>query len=232
MITYLPSEERGHTGADWLDSRHSFSFSVYFDPAHIAFRSLRVLNEDRIAPGGGFPTHNHADMEIVTYVLEGALAHKDSLGNGSVIRPGDVQRMSAGTGIAHSEFNASDSEGVHLLQIWLFPDKQGLTPGYEQKHFDRAALQGRLVLVAGPDASEDTVTIHQDARLYAGVFAPGEGASHSVARGRGAYLHVARGGVALNGKTLSAGDAAAIEDETNLALSAKTDAEILLFDLA
>jgi hypothetical protein len=232
MITILDGEERGHTGTDWLDSRHSFSFGAYFDPARMGFRSLRVINEDRIAPGGGFPTHGHADMEIVTYVLEGALAHKDSLGNGSVIRPGDVQRMSAGTGITHSEFDASKSEGTHLLQIWILPNKRGLAPGYEQKHFDRSALKGRLALVADAAGTDGAVTIHQDARLYAGVLASGERVSHSVAPGRAAYLHVARGKVALNGRTLSTGDAAALEDEAMLALSAATDAEILLFDLA
>jgi redox-sensitive bicupin YhaK (pirin superfamily) len=232
MISYLDADARGHTGTDWLDSWHSFSFGAYFDPARVGFRSLRVINEDRIAPGGGFPTHGHADMEIVTYVLEGALAHRDSLGNGSVIRPGDVQRMSAGTGIAHSEFNASRSEGVHLLQIWLFPDRQGLTPGYEQKHFDKSALQGRLALVADPAGANGAVTIHQDARIYAGMLAAGERASHSLAPGRGGYLHVARGKVALNGKALAAGDEAFFEDEPSVALAAETEAEILLFDLA
>ncbi len=232
MITTLDQAERGRTGTDWLDSRHSFSFGAYFDPARMGFRSLRVINEDHIEPGGGFPTHGHADMEIVTYVLEGALAHRDSLGNGSVIRPGDVQRMSAGTGIAHSEFNASKSEGVHLLQIWILPNKRGLAPGYEQRHFAKDTLQGRLALVADGEGADGAVTIHQDARLYAGLLAAGERASHAIAPGRAAYLHVARGTVALNGKTLSAGDEAAIEDEGNVTLAAETDAEILLFDLA
>jgi hypothetical protein len=232
MLAYLPAYERGHTGTDWLDSWHSFSFGVYFDPARMGFRSLRVINEDRIAPGGGFPTHGHRDMEIVTYVLEGALAHKDSLGNGSVIRAGDVQRMSAGTGIAHSEYNDSESEGVHLLQIWIVPDKRGLTPGYEQTSLKKEALQGRLALIAGPEAAESAVTLHQDARLYAGVLKSGARISHIIAPGRGGYIHVARGRVALNERTLSAGDAAALEDEPSLAVTAETDAEVLLFDLA
>lgn len=232
MITYLDAEARGHTGTDWLDSWHSFSFGVYIDPSRVGFRSLRVINEDRIAPGGGFPAHGHADMEIVTYVLEGGLVHKDSLGNGSTIRPGEVQRMTAGSGIVHSEFNASDKEGVHLLQIWIRPRERGLAPGYEQRHFAKDALRGRLRLVADSEGTDGAVTIHQDARLYAGLLAPGERVSYTLAPGRGAYLHVARGMVALNGKSLSAGDAAAIEDEATLDVNAEADAEILLFDLA
>lgn len=232
MITYRAATERGHTGTDWLDSRHSFSFGEYFDPANFGFHSLRVINEDRIAPGGGFPTHGHRDMEIVTYLLEGALAHKDSLGNGSVIRPGDVQRMSAGTGILHSEFNAAEGDETHLLQIWIVPDTRGLQPGYEQRHFTRADLQGRLRLIADREGREGAVTIHQDAKIYAAALAPGESVSHALGPGRGAYLHVARGRVALNGTTLGAGDAAAIEGEEHIAVSAVDDAEILLFDLA
>lgn len=232
MITVLDKAARGRTHTDWLDSRHSFSFGDYRNPARMGFRSLRVVNEDRIAPGGGFPTHGHADMEIVTYVLEGALAHKDSLGNGSVIRPGEVQRMSAGTGIAHSEFNASDTESVHLLQIWILPARRGLAPGYEQKNFSKDAMRGRLVLVGDPAGADDAVTIHQDARLYAAQLAPGERVAHDLAPGRGAFLHVAHGAVTLNGKRLAAGDEAAVEDEARLDVTADTDAELLLFDLA
>src|SRR5581483_11801666 len=197
---------RGESRTGWLDSRHTFSFADYWDPAQMGFRALRVINEDRVIPGAGFPTHGHRDMEIVTYVLSGALAHKDSLGNGAVIRPGEVQRMSAGTGILHSEFNASKSEGVHFLQIWIVPDRAGLPPGYEQKTFPPAERHGRLRLVAAPDGAEGAVTLHQDARLYLAALGAGERVTHAIAKGRGLWLQVARGIVALDGTEMREGD--------------------------
>lgn len=226
------ANERGLAEHGWLTSRHSFSFADYYDPKHMGLRALRVLNEDMVAPGRGFGTHHHRDMEIITYVLEGALRHQDSMGNGSVIRPGDVQRMSAGTGVRHSEFNASDSEPVHFLQIWIIPDRAGHQPGYEQKAFDLAASPGRLLLIASPDGREGSVSIHQNARLFAGKFAPGISFTQTLGPNRHAYVHVARGSVELDGTTLGAGDAAALPLARELTLATRDDtAEVLLFDL-
>jgi len=232
MITIRKSNNRGRADHGWLNTRFTFSFADYFDPEHVQFRTLRVMNDDRISGGGGFPTHPHKDMEIVTYVLEGALAHKDSMGNGSVIRPGDVQYMSAGTGVAHSEFNASEKETVHLYQIWMFPDKKGYKPVYDQKHFGEAEKSGKLRLVASPDGRDGSVKIRQDNELYATVLAPGEVVKHELRPSRHAYVQVARGSVALNGKKLETGDGAAISSEQALELRGVHKAEILLFDLA
>lgn len=232
MITIRKSNDRGHADHGWLHTRFTFSFADYLDLEHVQFRTLRVMNDDRISGGGGFPTHPHKDMEIVTYVLEGALAHKDSMGNGSVIRPGDVQYMSAGTGVAHSEFNASDKETVHLYQIWMFPDKKGYKPVYDQKHFGEAEKSGKLRLVASPDGRDGSVKIRQDNELYATVLAPGEVVKHELRPDRHAYVQVARGSVALNGEKLETGDGAAISGEQALELRGVDKAEILLFDLA
>jgi redox-sensitive bicupin YhaK (pirin superfamily) len=232
VITIRKSNDRGHADHGWLNTRFTFSFGDYFDPEHVQFRSLRVMNDDRISGGGGFPTHPHKDMEIVTYVLEGALAHKDSMGNGSVIRPGDVQYMSAGTGVAHSEFNASDKETVHLYQIWMFPDKKGYQPVYDQKHFDEAEKSGKLRLVASPGGRDSSVKIRQDNELYATVLGPGEVVKHELRPNRHAYVQVARGSVALNGEKLETGDGAAISGAQALELRGVDKAEILLFDLA
>ncbi len=232
MITLRPGTERGRTRMDWLDSYHTFSFNDYYDPQWTRFRSLRVINEDFVAPGQGFGTHPHRDMEIVTYVLEGALAHNDSLGNGSVIRPGEVQRMTAGTGIAHSEFNASDSEKVHLLQIWILPAQKNLEPSYEQRKLSREAMRGRLVRIAGPGGGDSAVTIHQDVHLYAALLEPGQQVAHELAPGRHAWLQVARGTVELRGHPLQAGDGAAISEKKQIAVKAAAPAEILLFDMA
>jgi redox-sensitive bicupin YhaK (pirin superfamily) len=231
MITVSPAAARGHTDIGWLDSRHTFSFGEWYDPAHMGFRALRVINDDRVAPGGGFPTHGHADMEIVSYVLQGGLEHKDSIGTGSVIRPGDVQRMSAGTGVRHSEFNASRTEPVHFLQIWLIPDRRGHKPGYEQKNFPEAERSGRLRLVASPDGREGSVTLHQDVALYAGVLAEGQQAKVALAPGRHAWVHVARGGATVNGERLGEGDGAAVSDERALTIDGH-GGEVLVFDLA
>jgi redox-sensitive bicupin YhaK (pirin superfamily) len=232
MMTLRPAAERGRTSIDWLESWHSFSFGDYHDPRWRGFRSLRVINDDRVAPGGGFDTHPHRDMEIITWVLSGALEHRDSLGNGSVIRPGDMQRMTAGTGILHSEFNPSAFEGVHLLQIWLFPERKGLTPGYEQRAFPRHDLKNALRLVASRDGRNESVTIHQDADVYAATLEAGGALAHQLAPGRYAWLQVATGSVALNGKELQAGDGAAISDERALAVVGRADSEVILFDLA
>ncbi len=232
MITIRPSDERGVAEFGWLKSRHTFSFGHYHDPGHMGFRSLRVINDDWVAPGAGFDTHGHRDMEIVTYVLEGALEHKDSLGTGSVIRPGEVQRMTAGTGIMHSEFNHSKSEFVHLLQIWIEPERTGLAPGYEQREFALDERRGALRLVASRDGRDGSVTIHQDAALYAAVLAADESVSHELAPGRHAWVHVARGAANLNGHPLVEGDGAGVSDELRLDITAQADAEILLFDLA
>ena len=223
--------DRGYADHGWLRSFHTFSFADYYDPAHMGFRALRVINEDRVAPGKGFGTHGHRDMEIISYVLEGGLEHKDSMGTGSVIRPGDVQRMSAGTGVLHSEFNASKSELVHFLQIWIMPDRAGHAPGYEQKTFDAAEKKGKLRVVASPDGRDGSVTIHQDALLYAGLLGEGEKATHEVRAGRGAWVHVAKGELALGDVTLAAGDAAEIDEPSVLTLVGKKDAEVLVFDL-
>ena len=226
------SNERGHAGHGWLDSHHTFSFADYYDPKAMGFRALRVINEDRVIAGEGFPTHGHRDMEIISYVLEGALEHKDSIGTNGVIKPGDVQRMSAGTGVRHSEYNGSKEDGVHFLQIWIVPDKAGHPASYEQKHFTDEDKRGRLRLVASPNGQSGSVTIHQDARLYAGLFAAGETAKYDLKPGRGAWLHVAKGSVEVNGERLEAGDAAAIETAGPIAIAGVDTGEVLLFDLA
>ena len=231
MIAVRPATERGHADHGWLDTRHTFSFASYHDPRHMGFRSLRVINEDRVKPAEGFGTHAHRDMEILTWVLEGALGHKDSMGNGSVIRPGDLQRMSAGTGVTHSEFNPSREAPVHFLQIWLLPRERGLPPGYEQKRFPQEARRGRLRLIAAGDGREGAVTIHQDADLWTALLQPGESVRHVLVPGRYAWVHVARGAVSLNGSTLGAGDGAAVSDEATLEITGAARAEVLLFDL-
>jgi hypothetical protein len=232
MITHRLAAARGHTKLDWLDSRHTFSFADYHDPAHMGFRALRVINEDRVQPGMGFGTHGHRDMEIITYVLDGALEHKDSLGTGSVIQPGDGQRMSAGTGIQHSEFNPSTTAPVHFLQIWIVPTSPGLQPSYEQKAFSVEAKQGRLRLIAAPDARDGAITVHQDVALYVASLAALQQVTHRLRPGRHAWLQVARGAVDLNGLALQAGDGAAISAEAQLDIRASAAAELLVFDLA
>jgi len=233
MITLRPADERGQADYGWLHTRYTFSFADYYDPKHVHFRSLRVINEDHVEPGHGFGTHPHRDMEIITYVLEGALAHKDSMGTGSTIRPGEVQRMSAGTGVLHSEFNHSPSEQVHLLQIWILPERKGIEPGYEQKEFARESKLNRLRLVAAPGGEEGSVTIHQDARLYGSILEAGKSVRHDLGKGRYAWLQVVRGEVSLNGTALKAGDGAAIERETALEITGRApSSEFLLFDLA
>ncbi len=231
MIVLRKSEERGHANHGWLDTYHTFSFNTYYDPAHVHFRDLRVINEDRVAPGRGFGTHPHENMEILTCVLEGSLQHKDSMGTGSIIRPGDLQRMSAGTGVTHSEFNASRSEPVHLLQIWIFPEQEGLEPSYEQKTFPEFENQGRLRLVASQSGREGSLRIHQDVELYASILDPGKLVNHGLAPGRHAWLQVSRGAVSLNGFELRAGDGAAVSQETSLQIQARDKSDILLFDL-
>jgi redox-sensitive bicupin YhaK (pirin superfamily) len=231
MIYIRKSSERGHFDHGWLNTYHTFSFDQYYDPRFMGFRSLRVINEDFVAPGRGFPTHGHRDMEIITYILEGALAHQDSMGNGSTIRPGDVQRMSAGTGVRHSEANPSDAEPVHLLQIWIVPAEQGTTPGYEQTSFTEEDRRGRLKLVASSDGREGSVTIHQDASLYASLLGESQTVEHELAEGRSAWVQVARGAVEVNRQRLEQGDGAAASEEWKLAITGRGDAEILLFDL-
>ena len=231
MLSIRRSNERGHAQHGWLDSFHSFSFADYYDPEHMGFGALRVINEDRVRPGQGFGTHGHRDMEIISYVLEGGLAHKDSMGNGSVIRPGDVQRMSAGTGVMHSEFNASDKEGVHFLQIWIEPSKRGVKPGYEEKRFDAESKRGQLRLVASPDGADGSVTINQDARLFAALLDGSDQVDHELAPGRRAYLHVIRGEIEANGEKLGAGDALKVSGESRVRLAGARGAEVLLFDL-
>jgi redox-sensitive bicupin YhaK (pirin superfamily) len=232
MIVIRKSEERGHFDFGWLNTYHTFSFDQYYDPRFMSFRSLRVINEDRVAPARGFPTHGHRDMEIITYVLEGALGHKDSMGTGSVIRPGDVQKMSAGSGVRHSEENPSASEAVHLLQIWIVPDTAGIEPDYQQKRFEDEEKRGRLRLVASSDGSEDSITIKQDARVYAALLEPSEQVAHALEPNRHAWLQVARGAVEVNGQPLKQGDGAAASEERSLTITGKEPAEILLFDLA
>ena len=239
MLTLRKSNERGFADHGWLKSFHSFSFADYHDPKHMGFGSLRVINEDRIAPGTGFGTHGHRDMEIVSYVLSGELAHKDSMGNGEagaavagVIRPGDVQRMSAGTGVRHSEFNHASDETTHFLQIWFLPRRAGMAPGYEQKHFDAAAKRGRLVLVASPDGAEGSVTIHADAALRAGLFDGNERAELPLNPQRPAYVHLVRGSLRVNGIQLHAGDALRLDAESHLVIDGGQGAEVLVFDLA
>jgi quercetin 2,3-dioxygenase len=225
------SHERGYADHGWLQSFHSFSFADYFDPQHVEFGPLRVINDDRVQPGSGFGTHGHKDMEIITYVLEGELAHKDSMGNGSTIRPGDVQRMSAGTGVRHSEFNPSNTQAVHLLQIWIQPNAHGIPPSYEEKRFEAAEKRGRLRLIASPDSAEGSALIHQDARVYAGLFDGTETATLSIAPGRRLYVHLARGSVVANGTALDAGDALKIAGSPQLTLKNGRAAEVLVFDL-
>jgi redox-sensitive bicupin YhaK (pirin superfamily) len=225
------SNERGYADHGWLKSFHTFSFADYFDPEHVEFGPLRVINEDRVQPGMGFGTHGHRDMEIISYVLAGELAHKDSMGNGSTIRPGDVQRMSAGTGVRHSEFNPSASEPVHFLQIWIQPNETGIEPSYEEQRFSATEKRGRLRLIASPDRSEGSVLIHQDARVYAGLFNGAEAASLDVAPGRRLYSHIARGEVKVNGVALSTGDAIRYTDATSLRIDNGREAEVIVFDL-
>jgi len=232
MITLRRSAERGFADHGWLKSFHSFSFADYHDPAHMGFGNLRVINEDRIAPGTGFGAHGHRDMEIVSYVLEGALAHKDNMGNGTSIEPGDVQRMSAGRGVMHSEFNHAPQQTTHFLQIWILPDVRGIEPGYEQKRFDAASKRGTLRLVASPDGRDGSVTLHADAALYAGLFDGAESAELELDPARKAYVHVVRGKVNANGQALSAGDAALLSGESSLRLDSGHDAEVIAFDLA
>lgn len=232
MIRIRKAEQRGHADHGWLKAKHTFSFAGYQDPEHMGFRSLRVMNEDRIAPGKGFGTHPHRDMEIVTYVLAGALEHKDSMGNGEVLRPDEFQRMSAGTGITHSEFNPSSSEPTHLYQIWLTPERKGAEPSYEQKRFPTDERQNCLRLVASPDASDGSLLIQQDARIFLATIDPGQAVTHVLATGRHAWLQVLRGSVTLNDHTLKTSDGAAVSDESNLTLVATENAEVMLFDLA
>jgi quercetin 2,3-dioxygenase len=226
------SDQRGHANHGWLDPRFTFSFADYFDPQHLQFRTLRVMNDDHIAAGGGFPKHAHRDMEILTYLLEGALQHQDSMGNGSVIKPGDVQYLSAGTGVAHSEFNASKTAPVHLYQIWMLPEKPGLQPTYDQKSFSESEKRGKLRLVASPDGRDGALKIRQNNELYATVLSAGAMVKHELKKDRHAYVQVARGHVRLNGRRLETGDGAAISAEKAVELTGVTDAEVLLFDLA
>jgi len=232
MIRIRRGSERGFADHGWLRTHHTFSFAAYQDPRFMGFRSLRVLNDDRIAPSGGFPTHPHRDMEIVSYVAEGALEHRDSMGNGSVIRPGELQRMTAGSGLTHSEFNPSDREETRLLQIWVLPERQGLEPGYEQKRFDEAEREGRLRLVASRDGREGSVTLHQDASIYATLLSEGQTVRHGIGPGRGVWIQVVRGRVRLDDVELEEGDGAAVEDQATLELMGMNDAEVLLLDLA
>ncbi|MEM1414832.1 MAG: pirin family protein [Myxococcota bacterium] len=232
MMTIRRSDERGDANHGWLRSKHTFSFANYYDPRHMGFRSLRVINEDRVAAGAGFPTHPHRDMEIISYVLDGALEHKDTIGTGSVIRPGDVQRMTAGSGIAHSEFNHSKEEGVHFLQIWVLPNQRYLDPSYEQKAFPREEKLNKLRLVASPDGRDDSVVLHQDAELYVSLLDADAEVTHTPQPGHGVWVQVVRGAVALDGERLEAGDGASLEDTGALTLKGLEDAEVLVFDLA
>lgn len=232
MISIRKSKERGHANHGWLDSHHTFSFADYYDPDHMGFRSLRVINEDRVAPAQGFGKHPHRDMEIVSYVIDGALAHRDSMGTGSVIKPGDVQRMSAGTGVTHSEFNASETEPAHFLQIWLVPAERGIAPGYEQKHFEPAQMRGALCVVASREGRDGSLTIHTDATLYAGSFDAAERAELALAAGRHAWVQVVRGEVQVNGVMVEAGDGVAFSDESKVVIENGRQSEVLVFDLA
>jgi redox-sensitive bicupin YhaK (pirin superfamily) len=231
MMELRRAEDRGHAEHGWLDSWHSFSFADYHDPEHMQFHALRVINEDRVQPGRGFGTHSHRDMEIISYVLEGALAHKDSIGNGSVICPGSVQRMSAGTGVQHSEFNASSTEQVHFLQIWFMPNVTGIPPSYEEKYFDDVEKRGKLRLIASPDGSDGSVKIHADAKMFAGLVDADERIEQPIAKYCSIYVHVARGGMLLNGILLQAGDAAMLSGESHLVLDHGQKAEVLVFEL-
>jgi quercetin 2,3-dioxygenase len=232
MLLIRRSDDRGRARLGWLDSRHTFSFADYHDPRFMGYGPLRVINEDRVQAGQGFGTHGHSDMEIISYVLEGELAHRDSMGNGSVIRRGDVQRMSAGTGVQHSEFNNSKSDLVHFFQIWLFPDQRGLAPGYEEKHFEDDEKRGRLKLVASRDGRSGSVVVHQDADLYSALLSAGDEVTHATERTRKGWVQVASGAVTVNGEQLAAGDGAAIAYEDNVAIRASSDTELLLFDMA
>ena len=231
MITLRPAGERGPANHGWLDSWHSFSFAEYFDPDHVHWGPLRVINEDRVAAGQGFGTHGHRDMEIISYVLEGALGHKDSMGNVETITPGEVQRMSAGTGVTHSEFNYDSAGTTHFLQIWILPERTGIEPGYEQKRFDDSEKRGRLRLVVSPDGDDGSVTIHQDARMYAGLFDGDGSAELAIAPGRLAYVHLVRGTATVNGRDLGAGDALLYRDEPDVRIERGQGAEVLVFDL-
>ena len=231
MIILRKSEDRGHFDFGWLNTYHTFSFGDYHDPQHMEFRSLRVINEDRVKPGQGFPTHFHKDMEIITYLLSGALEHRDSLGNGSVIRPGEVQRMSAGTGVTHSEYNPSMTKSAHLLQIWIFPDQKGTKPGYEQKEFSQKKKEGQLRLIASRDGREGSVTIHQKSEIYAALLNSGQQVEHTIHPGHSAWIQVARGKILLGDQPLRAGDGAAISDEKSLTIATEEKTELLLFDL-
>jgi hypothetical protein len=232
MIEIRPAAERGHANHGWLDSRHTFSFADYYEPEFMGFGPLRVINEDRVQPGQGFGTHSHRDMEIISYVLEGALEHKDNIGNGSVLRPGFVQRMSAGTGVSHSEFNHSKSERVHFLQIWIIPERGGMRPSYEEREFANGEKRGKLRLVASRDGRDGSVVVHQDVDLFAALLAPGDEVEHAPKAGRKVWIQVARGAVDVNGKALAAGDGAAIVEEDKVAIRGAADAEVLLFDMA
>lgn len=232
MIAVRKSEERGTGRHGWLTTHHTFSFANYYDPKFMGFRELRVINEDTVAPGRGFGAHQHENMEIISIVMEGALAHRDSTGGDGVLRRGEVQRMSAGTGVVHSEFNGSESEPVHFFQIWIMPERDGILPGYEQKLFPEEERRGKLRLLVAPGGEEGALNIHQDARLYSAILDEGQRVEHALAAGRGAWVQVARGSVEVNGQTLQAGDGAAIEDEAAIAIAATSAAEVLLFDLA
>jgi redox-sensitive bicupin YhaK (pirin superfamily) len=232
MIRVRKGAERGHFDHGWLDTHHTFSFGDYYDPAHMGFRSLRVINDDRVQPGQGFGMHSHRDMEIVTYVFEGALEHKDSMGNGSIIRAGELQRMTAGTGVRHSEFNPSDKDWVHLYQIWLLPERKGLEPSYEELALGEEEKRGHFRLVASPNGSDGSMTIHQDARLHLASLLPGQAVAHGIERGRAAWLQILQGRVNFLGNDLSAGDGVAITDENTVAVQATVPSEVLLFDLA
>lgn len=231
MITLRPAAERGHADHGWLDTWHTFSFAGYYDPDHMGFRALRVINQDTVAPGAGFGTHSHQDMEIVTYVTSGALEHRDSMGNGSVIRPGDLQRMTAGTGVAHSEYNHSDTDPVKFLQIWIYPERRGLEPGYEQKHFDETDLANQLRMIASREGRDGSLTVHQDVALYAAKLEPGASVEHALGAGRHAWLQVVAGSARLNGIALGSGDGAAVSNEEDLNIVATESSELLLFDL-
>jgi len=232
VIQVRPASERGRASHGWLESRHTFSFADYWDPAHMGFRALRVINEDRVEPGRGFGSHPHRDMEIISYVLEGGLEHRDSMGNGSVIVPGDVQRMSAGTGVSHSEFNASRDEVVHFLQIWIVPERRGLPPSYEQRRYTADDKKNRFRLVASRDGRDGSVTVHQDAELWVALLEPGARVAHALAPGRHAWVQVTRGKVLVHGLPLAAGDGAAVSLESSVEVEASERAEVLLFDLA
>ncbi len=231
MLTVRKADDRGHANHGWLDSYHTFSFGNYYDSRHMGVSNLRVINDDTVSPGGGFATHGHTDMEIVSYVLDGALEHKDSMGNGSVMRPGDVQRMSAGTGVRHSEYNHSSEEEVHFLQIWLEPNKTGVEPSYDQQHFPLADRRGKLVLFISPDGRDGSIATHQDANMYGTILEAGDTLTHQLAQGRRAYVHVARGEAMVNGQPLTAGDGLSLTDEQQVNLEGVESAEILLFDL-